>query len=431
MGSFILGFGQLAPAAGIFNDGVTARSEALGGAAVTGNDSAIDALASNPAALSRISHIRMELSGELTGVDGEFHNRANDSADLHDWGMMGAGAIAGTWGPVSVGLGVIPDSTLRADWRYKDTPGGLGGLTSYGERSHLSEIALIRFALGVSYAITPEISVGASLGLLYNHNRLQSPYIIQTQPQIAGAKTLLDLETEGWGWNAQFGILWQPTDKISVGISYTLPTKLKTDGHATSNAELQLSDLGVTDVDGTTDFDAEVTNAFPQILSGGISWQACSKVKLLAEVDWINWSAAFDTLEVRLRHTHNELYQTLLGGKSNLDDDVPLQWRDQWVFRLGAEYALTEEFTLRVGYRYARSQVRDEYLTPLTAAVPEHVVAAGLGYRKGAWSCDLAYQWHIPQHEHIGRSRLQAGEYRDSDIDVAIHRVALTVGYEF
>ena len=41
-------------------------------------------------------------------------------------------------------------------------------------------------------------SIGAGVGLLYNRSRLDAPYIIQTQPQLAGAKTLLDMEREDY-----------------------------------------------------------------------------------------------------------------------------------------------------------------------------------------------------------------------------------------
>ena len=69
------------------------------------------------------------------------------------------------------------------------------GATTYGVRTNMSELELIRFALGASYAVTPQLSIGANVGLLYNRNELKAPYIIQTQPELAGAKTLLDMET--------------------------------------------------------------------------------------------------------------------------------------------------------------------------------------------------------------------------------------------
>ncbi len=418
-------------ASGILADGVSARAQALGGAGVTGTGGSLEALADNPAALGLSARPRLELGGNLGWVHGEFHNRANDHAELHDFGAVPAGALSARWGPLAIGLGVVPDVALRADWRYRDTPGGLDGATTYGERSHLSEITLIRFALGASYAITPQLAIGAGVGLLYNRNRLQSPYIIQTQPQLAGAKTLLDLETDGWGWNGQFGLLWQPLTNLRLAVNYTLPSRIRSKGHATSDAGRQLANLGLTGVDATADFDAEVTNHFPQMVSAGVAWRCIPRLELVAQVDWIDWSSAFDTLEVRLRDVNNPLYRALLAGGRDLNDDIPLDWRDQWVVRLGAEYQLTEDFAARLGYRYARSAVPTATLTPLTAAIPEHVLTAGLGYRHGPFTCDLAYQYHLPQRERVGTSRLLTGEYSDSEVEVSMHWVGLTVGVEF
>jgi long-chain fatty acid transport protein len=364
-------------------------------------------------------------------IDGEFRDRANDGGRLDDTGIYGEGALAGSFGPFSLGIGVIPDATLRADWRYRDTPGGLDGLTSYGERTHFSEIGLLRFALGAAYQVTPRFSFGLGVGLLYNRNRLQAPYIIQTQPQLAGAKTLLDLETDGWGVNGQAGILWRPIDSVRVGLSYTLPSRLRTNGHATSDATRQLENLGLSGVDGRTHFDAEVTNEFPQTISAAVAWRIVPKLEVTVQGDWIDWANSFDTLEVRLRKTDSELYRTLLAGRSNLDDDIPLDWRDQWVLRTGVEYQLTTEFALRAGYRYARNPVPTETLTPLTAAIDEHVVTTGIGYRRGPFTVDLAYQWHLPQREHIGKTRLLGGEYRDSTVEVSIQMLTVSAGMEF
>jgi len=427
----ILTLPTLTQASGIFTDGAGARSQALGGAAVAGRGDALEALSANPAALSMVRRPQLEVSGSAGWLDAEFHNRANDNAKLHDFGILPAGALGGTFGPLSLGLGVISDAGLRADWRYRDTPGGLDGATTYGKRTHSSELALIRFALGASYAITPKLSIGASAGLLYNRNRLQAPYIIQTQPQLAGAKTLLDMETDGWGWNAQFGVLWRPLENLRLGVSYTLPSRLRTEGRATSDAGVQLANLGVRGVDATTDFDAEVTNEFPQIVSAGFAWRIIPRLEVTAQVDWINWAGAFDTLEVRLRNTDSELYRALLAGSDDLNDDIPLDWRDQWVIRAGVEYQVTDEIAVRAGYRYARNPVPGENLTPLTAVISEHLLSAGIGYRRGRLTCDLAYQYALPNTEHVGTSRLLAGEYSDSSVEVAVQWLTLTVGVEF
>lgn len=420
-----------AVASGIYQDGASARSQALGGAATGSSGRAVDALSTNPAGLSSLAHPAVELGLGAGFVHGEFSNRSNQRAQLDDFGLKPYGALVYPVGPITFGAGLIPDSAMRAAWRYRDAPGGLDGGTSYGDRDHRAEIEVLRFALGASYAIAPTFSFGASVGVLYNRNLLVAPYTIQTQPQLRSAKVLLEMETEGWGVNAQFGTLWKPVPTLQIGLSYTLASRVVGNGSARADAGRQLSNLGVTGVDATADFNAEVTNTFPQIVSAGVTWEATRKLMFVGQVDWINWADSFDTLEVRLGDVDNDVYRALLAGNRDLDDDVPLNWRDQWVFRFGGEYALDDRWTVRAGYRYARNPVPETTLTPLTAVIGEHVVSAGLGYRAERYSIDLGWQWQLPADEHVARSGLLNGEYSESDVKVSVHWLTLGTRVEF
>lgn len=420
-----------ATAAGVYEDGASARAQAMGGASVAGSTSPMDALGANPAELTAVRRPELEAGADAVFAHGEFRNRVNDSSGMNESGLKPKAAAAYPWGPVTFAAGFTPEAALRADWRLRDAPGGADGLTSYGTRGQRSELTLVRFALGAGYQITPQLAIGASLGVLYNHNQLQTPYTIQTHPQLAGAKVLLDLDTEGWGTDAVFGATWKPVERLQLGVSYTLASRIKADGRAHADAGRQLRNLGVTGVDATTGFDAEVTNTFPQIVSTGAAWQATAKLTTLVQLDWINWQSAFNTLDVRLRHTESGLYRSLLAGKSNLDDDVPLGWRDQWVVRTGLEYALTPEWKLRGGYRYARNPVPEATLTPLTAAIGEHVVSAGVGYETPRFGIDLAWQWQLPAAAHVGTNALRGGEYSHSRVELEVQSISLTTRYRF
>lgn len=415
--------------AGLFRDGQSARTMSLGGAATAGDGAPIDALASNPAALGgKAPTLQLGLAAGFAHES--FTNRANDDAQMNYDGLVPNVAFSLPLGRFTIGFAAIPDATLRADWRYRDTPGGLDGITTLGERTHNSEIILLRTALGASWEINDQLSLGGSVGFLYNRNHLESPYIIQSQAKLAGAKTLLDLETEGTGWNAQFGVMWKPIPSLKFGASYTLASRLKTSGRAYSDARTQLRNLGLGALDGQATFDAEVTNEFPQIVSVGFAWQTTPRLLLTGQLDWINWADAFDTLEVRLRHTDNPSYRLLLGG-DDLNDNIPLNWRDQWVWRVGAESALSKEWTLRAGYSYASNPVPSGTLTPLTAVIMEHTVGAGVGWHAGRYGIDLAYQWQLPNHEHITRSDLRSGEYSGSDIEAGVQWIGLTTTIAF
>jgi long-chain fatty acid transport protein len=417
-------------AAGLFRDGSSARSMALGGTATADARNPLDALYSNPATLSNIERTTIDLNGSAGFIQGTFKNRANDHSELRDKGLMGSAAIAVPIGPVRLALGFDPQMAMQARWRYRDTPGGADGTTSYGVKRHESEIQLLRSSFGASWAPVPQFSIGASVGLLYNQNNLRTPYIFQSQPVLRGVKTLLDLDTDGYGWNIQAGVLWKPVDALEIGVSYTTESRIVTDGRASGNADTQLRNLGLGAARSDFAYDAEVTNEFPQEISLGIAWHVTSKLTLSGQLDWINWEGSFNTLEVRLRHGNNKDLNGLVAS-DKLDDDIPLNWRDQLVLRAGIEYVVNDEWTLRAGYAYGRSPVPTHTLTPLTAAVMEHMVSAGVGFKRGRLSVDFAYQWQIPNSVSTGDSDLASGEYADSTIRVNTQWIGLTTSVAF
>ena len=133
---------------------------------------------------------------------------------------------------------------------------------------------------------------------------------------------------------------------------------------------------------------------------------------------------------MHLTHGNNADLSGLLGS-GRLDDTVPLRWSDQFVGRLGGEYALGDRWTLRAGYAYGNNPVPADTLTPLTAAITEHLLTAGVGCRLGRVSLDAAYQWQVPATARVGRSALAAGEYSGSVVEVSVQQFNLTVGYAF
>jgi long-chain fatty acid transport protein len=403
---------------------------ALGGTNTADVRNPLDGLFGNPAGLSSIERTKIDLSAVAGFLHSSFDNRANDRATLHDEGLLGSAAIAVPVGPFRFGLGVNPDIALRDRWHYRDTPGGADGATTYGRQPQESEIILLRTALGASWQVTPQFAVGASVGLLYNKNQLKTSYAFQSQPVLRTVKTLLDMETEGYGWNVQAGMLWKPLETLQLGLSYTTQAKIGSDGRATGNAGVQLNNLGLGAARPDFAYDAEVTNVFPQQFSFGVAWRATPKLTVSAQLDWINWQNAFDTLEVRLRNGNNRDLNGLVGS-DKLDDNIPLDWKDQFVIRAGVEYHLNDQWSLRAGYSYGRNPIPARTLMPLTAAIMEHTVSAGLGFKQGPVSVDLAYQWQIPNSEHTGQSDIAAGEYADSTIRVSTQWVGLTTSVEF
>jgi long-chain fatty acid transport protein len=425
-------------AGGVYGNGVGAQSMSMGGADVASAESPLGAMGENPAGLAFMPSTQLDL-GVIGGItQGQFNKPgvSEGHADSAPGALPETGLALplGKW-PVTLGLSFVPESSLLADWHYLDPPGGLGGKTSYGYQKDESEIIVLRSALGAAVKINSLLSFGASVGLIYNENRLETPYVFQDLQQgpggpknsaYNGAKTLLNLHTSGFGYDAQMGLIFHPATNLQFGLSYQSETRVDTTGSASGDPSLQFGHP-----QGTLPFQyhANVRNIFPQEINGGLSWKFQPQWRLALQVDWVGWADAFHTLPVSLSSGNNATVNGVLG--SSFKDLVPLNWKDELVYRAGVEYKVNKALSLRGGYCFGSSPVPGSTLTPLTAAIMENTLTAGIGYQWEHFRFDLAYQYSFPATQYVGKSGLLSGEYSNSSTEVSVHILALTTSIRF
>lgn len=413
---------------GVLRDGASARSMALGGINTASFSGPIDAMAGNPAGLG-LSPSMLQAGAALVFLDSEFTNDSNPRGSHMKSGPFLIPDLAASYrhGRFTFGAGINPVGVLNADWKFNDAPGGLVGV-SYGEQPHRLKFTAIRGAIGAAAEINPRLYAGASIGIIYNRNTVKAPYVFQSHPTLQGAKTLLDLKTDGLGWNASLGLVAKPIPELTLGLHYTSKTIINSTGRARGDAGTQLAALGLP-VDGTFRYDAKVKTQLPAVASFGFYWQARHNLSIHGQVDWIGWSSSHRQLPVVLSNGNN-VFVNLLAGSNNLDDIYPLDWRDRFVFRTGLEYSLTDHTALRAGYKYGASPIPTATLSPLLATIQEHSVSFGIGHQLNRFQVDLGYQWALPKRRRINNSQLLSGEFNNSQIDLSVHWLAITVGYQ-
>jgi len=391
----------------------------------------IGAMTANPAGLGSLSAPQLDLDLGFLSANGYFTNAYNPNAQLHDSTGFIPDVAFGT--PlqshrIGIGFSIVPDTALAGSWNYNDPPGGVGG-TSYGAQQIKSEIVAVRAAAGIGFALTKKISIGGTVGIDYNENRLRTPYVFQEQPVLVGLKTLLNLKTTGYGWNGTLGVLYRPTAKVQIGLNYLSKTTIRSTGQASGDADAQFATLGL-NAPPTFHYDAEVTNVLPDEFSSGLSWNFRPRLRAVGQFDWIRWGAAFHQLPVNLTNGSNSSINSLVGSTS-LQDYVPLSWQDQHVYRVGLEGLATESSTLRAGFSHANSPVPDGTLTPLTAAIMENSLSAGWMYRWRKFKFDAAYQHALSLSRTVGVSDVKAGEFSNTRTDVGEQTLVLTTSYVF
>ena len=428
-----------AQSAGALGNGLSAAAVARGGTMVTEQGSPLDAVEGNPAGLAGIHSRALDLSGLALLAHGTFTNSVDKHGTLRAFsGALPYAAFATPLGhsKFTAAAAVTPEFLMRAVWQYTD-PAGTAGVT-YGSQKQESQFLAVRGSASLAYAPTPKWTFGSSLGLVYNRNLLHAPYIFQQQPALAGLKVLLDLHTQGFGWNGSLGAQYQLNDRLRFGIAYKSPTFIPTHGYAQGSAYALFNALGV-GADPTYHYQAEVDNHLPQSATAGLRWQANPRLRLSFEGGFANWATAFHNLPVKLKDGTNPVINSVAGSPA-IQDHIALNWHNQAIVRVGVELPVKHQWTARAGYSFLSNPVPSSTLTPLTAAILSHGLATGLGYQPESGTphnllsrlqWDAAYQIQLPANQSVGTSSLQAGEYSNSHIHVLTQSVTLSTRLNF
>ncbi len=415
---------------GALGDGLSAAATARGGTMVAEQGSAVEAMEDNPASLSAIRKPVLELNGIASLGSGSFRNTVDSQGSLH--GASGAlpyGSFAAPLGESrwSFALAATPESVTRVDWHYVDPPGTAG--VSYGLQTNKSKIVAFRSAIGIAAALGSKWSAGTSIGLVFNTNTLNAPYIFQEQAQLQGLKVLLDLDTRGFGWNGSAGLQWMPSDRLHLGAAWKSATLIQSHGDANGSASALFAALAIP-ADPTFHYLAEVDNHLPQSVAAGLGWQPSQRLRVSFEANWVDWGQAFRRLPVKLKQGTNATINSVVGSDA-FRDDIALDWKDQVALHGGLELPVTERWTLRAGYTYMSNPVPSATLTPMTAAILRNSLAAGGGWARGRWSYDAAYQVRLPASQSVGTSALLAGEYDNSHVRILTQSVTLSTRVNF
>lgn len=161
-------------------------------------------------------------------------------------------------------------------------------------------LQVMKLAPSVAYRVSPALSVGASFHLDY---------------------AVLDMgagESSGFGAGAQFGLIYRPRKNLSLGLTYQTAQEVKHE-----------------DVLALPSGRYDLTLESPRQVGAGAALKLSGdRLVLGVEGKWINW-----------------------GDAKGYGD---FGWSDQWVFALGAQYAVVPEtFYVRAGFNYGEHPIEE------------------------------------------------------------------------
>ncbi len=242
---------------------------------------------------------------------------------------------------LTVGIAALGTAGMGVD--YASDPNGDRLMTSYTNA---------RVAPAIAYRLSDQVSVGLALNLMW----AQMSFELGGQPKFSNANS--------FGYGATAGITYTPADIVTIGAAFETRSYFQ---DFTWNI-------------GGTDFALAFDQ--PMVASLGAAVRPAAGLLVALDAQWINWS---DTLGKDLPKF------TKPAGAPSFD----MQWSDQWVVKVGAQYEIPglKELKVRAGYNYGK--------TPLDAAnfqanmsfpaIAEHHITVGAGYDAGTWGVNAAF----------------------------------------
>lgn len=168
-------------------------------------------------------------------------------------------------------------------------------------------------------------------------------------PQGADGTAEVQGDDNGFGWLV--GAHFRPTDKVSIGVSYRSEIDYELTGSADWTVPANaVPVLGVARPGWFQDGGVTADLTTPSILNVGATWQVTDALMLSATYAETDWSSL---REVRINFDNPDP-----------DSVEPFEWKDTYFAALGAEYKLSDTWTLRGGVAYDETPTSLEHRTP-------------------------------------------------------------------
>ncbi len=297
---------------------------------------------------------------------------------------------------------------------YKPAPElalGVGLYTPFGARSRWvddfvgrfrsRESALAAYYINptIAYQLHESIRIGAGLDVVRSTVELKRALgFVESEGEI-------HLGGSAWGVGYNLGVQAVILPKeLTIGLHYRSAVSTTFKGSADFQnipAEFQsrLEDQRV---------EADVT--FPSTISLGLSATPFERLTLAFDAQFVDWYS-FKELSVEFPDS------------PELNNPLKKSWRGKLKYHLGAEYGMTPDLQVRVGFVVDLSPSPAETLTPDLPDADRYKISVGAGYKMGNLRADAAYQLVLLADTESSAPGMD-GTYSGS-----AHVFGLTLGY--
>jgi long-chain fatty acid transport protein len=361
-----LAFGQ-AQASGfqLKENSVKAMGRAFAGSGVATGDASV--VVNNPATMTSFEGTTIQADVTVIDLNASFNGGGSvgNGTPLSRPITGGDGGNAGGATPVPAmsvihkfGNGLTVGAMVSAPFGLK-TEYDAGWVGRY--QALTSDLKTVDLTLSAAYEIVPDrFSVGA--GLVYERAEAELSKAVDFgsalafssvpgfAPQSADGQAVITGDDTGIGWIVGFN--FRPTDNLAIGLSHRSEIDHELQGNADwtvpGNARTVLNGIGRSALFSDGKATAKLTT--PSVTTFSVAYQVNDTLSLMADYSETDW------------HSLEEIRIDFANPDPDSVEDF--SWGDTRFWSIGAEYKLSDAFTLRGGYAYDETPTTFATRTP-------------------------------------------------------------------
>lgn len=324
---------------------VAGLGRAYAGAGIVGDD--LSAVWYNPAGMSLLSGTAVQMGAVVADLDLEVTTNSSATFDNDRNGTKENGRKHG-----------VPIPNMYLVHQIKDDMWfGLGITVPFGmateydnnwaaaDKGMNAEVKVFDINPNVAFKLTDTLSFGAGVSLQYVTAQFEQKSALPGGANAKDYNMRVRLNADGWAWGGNLGFMWQPTENVRVGFAYRSQVNHKADGYLKTDLTYAGQPVSLKSNDGHAEMSA------PHVITLTGTWKATDALRLSSLARWTNWSS-FDTLPI------SGSSMVPFTGKKKIEAEY--HWKDSWLFTVGADYDINDEFTVRGGVGYEISPVDDD-----------------------------------------------------------------------
>ncbi len=307
-----------------------------------------------------------------------------------------------------LGMGIYSDFGLGTDYDT-DWPGRFNAIET--------SLETVTFSPTLAYKVTDDLSLGVGARIMYLDFSTRKAVARPAPPGTLMGYSTTCGDTMGYGWLA--GATYNLTEDWTLGAVYRSRVRQHvTDGNVYYDSASPTPPYPPSDR-----VDAEAIIVLPSSATLGSNFKMLdNRLNLGTAVTWTEWST-YDALDINFA-------RPLLNRPSseNMKD-----WNDAWRFGFGAEYALTEQWSLLGGYVFDMCPISEEQTDFMMPSGNRNIFSTGIGYqRENGFYATLSYAYLMM----VENTRLVHNSYNNTDAyatfaNMDAHMISASVGWNF